>query len=368
MRFKVTKEDTGSRARCGVMDTLHGSIETPVFMPVATQATVKGLSGSEIRSCGVDMIISNAYHLYLRPGAEIIAASGGLHGFMNWDGPITTDSGGYQVFSLSELRRIGKKGVEFQSHLDGSRHMFTPESVVDLQIKLGSDIMMPLDECVRYPATRSYVEDSVDLTLDWAKRSIEQIERRKARNALFGIVQGGAFRDLRRKCAERLVDMDFDGYSLGGIGVGEPPSLINEITEYTAGLLPRGKVRYLMGVGPPMDVMKAISFGIDMFDCVVPTRNGRNGQAFTSRGVEQIRNASCKKEQGPVDPECSCYTCSNYSRSYLRHLINSNEMLGARLISLHNIYFYANLIKRSREAIARGGFRDLMKEIEAVYK
>jgi queuine tRNA-ribosyltransferase len=181
-------------------------------------------------------------------------------------------------------------------------------------------------------------------------------------------VQGGAFRDLRRKCAERLVDMDFDGYSLGGIGVGEPPSLINEITEYTAGFLPRGKVRYLMGVGPPMDVMKAISFGIDMFDCVVPTRNGRNGQAFTSRGVEQIRNASCKKEQGPVDPECSCYTCSNYSRSYLRHLINSNEMLGARLISLHNIYFYANLIKRSREAIARGGFRDLMKEIEAVYK
>ncbi|MDP8299210.1 MAG: tRNA guanosine(34) transglycosylase Tgt [Candidatus Tantalella remota] len=356
MNFTVQHKDKDSKARAGAMITAHGEVSTPVFMPVATQATVKALSSQDLTDCGVQMIISNAYHLYMRPGAEIVKNAGGLHKFMSWDGAITTDSGGFQVFSLAALRKIKEEGVEFQSHLDGSRHFFTPENVIDLQLALGSDIMMPLDECVHYPAERDYVEDSVGLTLRWAQRSKDRLSETGAANRLFGIVQGSTYRDLRKQCVEELVDMDLDGYALGGIGVGEPVELINEITDYTAALLPNDKVRYLMGVGTPPDILEAISSGIDMFDCVVPTRNGRNGQAFTFSGEKQIRNAPFKEDFRPIDPECGCHTCSNYTRGYLRHLFNTSEILGMRLVSLHNIYFYANMIKSAREAIRKGVF------------
>jgi queuine tRNA-ribosyltransferase len=279
---------------------------------------------------------------------------------MGWNGAITTDSGGFQVFSLAELRKIEEKGVEFQSHIDGSRHFFTPENVIDLQISLGSDILMPLDECVHYPATRDYVVDSVELTLKWAKISRDRFLERASTGGLFGIVQGSSYKDLRKQCVEELVNIGFDGYSLGGIGVGEPVELMREMTEYIAEILPENKVRYLMGVGTPAEVLEAISFGIDMFDCVVPTRNGRNGQAFTSEGIKQIRNATYKDDYRPIDTECNCFTCRNYTRGYLRHLINAGEMLGGRLVSLHNIQFYADMIRSSREAIAEGKF-DIFK-------
>ena len=350
------------------MTTRHGEVSTPVFMPVATQATVKTVSSSELADCGIEMIISNAYHLYMRPGKNIIEKAGGLHSFMGWKGAITTDSGGFQVFSLAELRKIREEGVEFQSHIDGSRHFFTPESVVDFQLALGSDIIMPLDECVHYPAERDYVQDSVDLTLKWARRSKERFLEGEAKSALFGIVQGGTYRDLREKSVHETVAMDLDGYALGGIGVGEPVELINEMTDYTSSMLPEDKVRYLMGVGTPPDVLEAISCGVDMFDCVVPTRNGRNGQAFTSSGEMQLRNAPFKEDFGPIDPKCACPACRNYTRGYIRHLFNTDEILGLRLVSLHNIYFYAKLIQASRQAIREGRFSAFKKEFLAGYK
>ncbi len=360
--FIIEHYDTGSKARCGRFETVHGRVNTPVFMPVATRGTVKTLSNDELRSSGVEMLISNAYHLYLRPGTGIISASGGLHKFMGWEKAITTDSGGFQVFSLAELRNIREEGVEFQSHIDGSRHFFTPEGVIDIQLALGSDIMMPLDECVHYPATRDYVEDSVALTLRWAKRSKERFAGKERKGALYGIVQGGTYRDLRERCAGELIGMDMDGYALGGIGVGEPTELIDEMTDYTASLLPKEKVRYLMGVGTPINVLQAISCGIDMFDCVVPTRNGRNGQAFTTHGERQIRNALFKEDFSPIDPTCACFACRNYSRGYIRHLFNVDEILGPRLVSLHNIYFYVKLIEHSRQAIRENRFLAFKKE------
>ncbi len=331
-------------------------------MPVATQATVKTISSQELVECGIEMLISNAYHLYMRPGRETIEKAGGLHRFMGWEKAITTDSGGYQVFSLAELRKIKEEGVEFQSHIDGSRHFFTPESVIDFQLALRSDIMMPLDECVHYPAERNYVEDSVDLTLKWAKRSKARLLEKKGESSLFGIVQGSTYRDLRKRCVEEIVAMDLDGYALGGIGVGEPPELINEITDYTTSLLPEDRVRYLMGVGTPPDMLEAISSGVDMFDCVVPTRNGRNGQAFTFSGEMQLRNAPFKDDFRPIDPECDCFTCRNYTRGYIRHMLNASEILGLRLVSLHNIYFYAKLIQVSREAILQDRFTQFKNE------
>lgn len=362
MPFNVEHKDTHSKARAGKMTTLHGEVKTPVFMPVATQASVKTLSSQDLAECGVQMIISNAYHLYLRPGVDIIAKAGGLHKFMGWNGAITTDSGGFQVFSLAELRRIAEEGVEFQSHIDGSRHMFTPENVIDFQLAIGSDIMMPLDECVHYPAERDYVEDSVGLTLRWAKRSKERLVAKNGRSALFGIVQGSTYRDLRKRCVEELAAMDMDGYALGGIGVGEPEELIHEMTDYTASLLPENKVRYLMGVGTPPDVLEAIAAGVDMFDCVVPTRNGRNGQAFTSSGEVQLRNAPYKEDFRPIEEGCGCFACRNYTRAYIRHLFNTSEILALRLISLHNIYFYAKMIESSRKAIEEGRFAEFKKD------
>ncbi|MCK4518287.1 tRNA guanosine(34) transglycosylase Tgt, partial [Candidatus Babeliales bacterium] len=322
----------------------------------------------ELEACGVEMLISNAYHIHMRPGKEIIEKAGGLHNFMGWKKAITTDSGGFQVFSLAGLRKIREEGVEFRSHIDGSRHFFTPENVVDFQILLGSDIIMPLDECVHYPARRHYVEDSVDLTLRWAERSRVRLDARPGNSALFGIVQGSTYRDLRKRCVEGLVGIDMDGYALGGVGVGEPVELINEVTEYTASLLPEDKVRYLMGVGTPPDVLEAISSGIDMFDCVVPTRNGRNGQAFTFSGEFQLRNAPFKQDFSPIDPECECFTCANYSRAYIRHLINAGEILALNLISLHNIYFYVKLVTLSREAVMEDRFSDFKKRFLEKYR
>lgn len=360
--FTLEHKDTDSQARCGKLITAHGEVPTPVFMPVATQGTVKTISNKELLECGVDMLISNAYHLYMRPGREILGKAGGLHDFMGWKKAITTDSGGFQVFSLAELCKIREEGVEFRSHIDGSEHFFTPESVVDFQLLLGSDIMMPLDECVHYPAERNYVEDSVDITLRWARRSKTRLAEKEGKSRLFGIVQGSTYHDLRGKCVRELIDMDMDGYALGGIGVGEPVELINEMTEYTASLLPEDKARYLMGVGTPPDMLEAISSGIDMFDCVVPTRNGRNGQAFTFSGELQLRNAPFKDDFSPIDPECGCFTCRNYTRGYIRHLFNVGEILAMKLISLHNIFFYIKLIELSRTAVQADRFAGFKKE------
>jgi queuine tRNA-ribosyltransferase len=368
MKFSVEHKDKSSRARYGKMKTPHGEVATPVFMPVATQATVKAVSNRELEDCGVEMVISNAYHLYLRPGKETIERAGGLHKFMGWERPITTDSGGYQIFSLADLRKIKDEGVEFQSHIDGTRHFLSPEDVVDFQLTLGSDIIMPLDECVHYPATRDYVEDSVGLTLRWARRSKDRFSKKNSKAALFGIIQGSTYRDLRKRCVEELAAMDMGGYALGGIGVGEPVELINEMADYTASILPEDKVRYLMGVGTPPDMLEAISSGIDMFDCVVPTRNGRNGQAFTFCGQIQLRNAPFKQDFSPIEPDCNCFACQNYTRSYIRHLFNTDEMLGPQLVSLHNINFYVKLIQRSREAIRKDRFLEFKKQFIEKYR
>ena len=367
MKFKLEHKDKDSRARLGKITTSHGEVATPVFMPVATQATVKAVSSQDLIDAGVEMIISNAYHLYMRPGEEIIKKAGDLHKFMDWPRAITTDSGGFQVFSLADLRKIKEEGVEFQSHIDGARHFFTPELVVDFQLALGSDIIMPLDECVHYPAARDYVEDSVGLTFRWCERSKKHFKETDSQSALFGIVQGSTYKDLRKRSVEETVALDMDGYALGGIGVGEDTDLINEITDYTAGMLPEEKARYLMGVGTPTDVLDAIAFGIDMFDCVVPTRNGRNGQAFTSCGEMNLKNAPYKDDFSPIEEGCECPACKNYTRGYIRHLFNASEIMGPRLVSLHNIHFYVNLIRSAQDAIKKGQFSLFQKEFIAQY-
>ncbi|MBI5143852.1 MAG: tRNA guanosine(34) transglycosylase Tgt [Candidatus Omnitrophica bacterium] len=356
--FKLIHKDKSTKARLGKLKTAHGEVNTPVFMPVGTQGTVKTISNEELKDCDVEIILGNAYHLYLRPGLEIIKKAGGLHKFMGWAGPILTDSGGYQVFSLAVLRKISEDGVEFSSHIDGSRHSITPEKAVEIQLALGSDIMMTLDECVHYPAARDYVEQSLGLTTRWAKRSKEFFENAKVENKklLFGIVQGSTYSDLRKKAVQDLLEIGFDGYAIGGVSVGEPQNLIYEVAGYTASLLPEDKARYLMGLGTPPDMLEAIALGIDMFDCVVPTRNGRNGQAFTRNGDLQLRNSEYKEDFKPIDETCECYACRNHSRAYIRHLFNTQELLGLRLVSLHNIHFYVKLIKRTREAIKKDSF------------
>ena len=366
MSFKLLHKDTTSKARAGVLATPHGKVHTPCFMPVGTQATIKTLSTEEVASSGAEMIMANAYHLYLRPGETVLKKAGGLHKFMAWDGPIMTDSGGYQIFSLAVLKKVKKEGVEFKSHIDGSKHLMTPEKVIEFQKVLGSDVMMPLDECLHYPVNRSEVEDSLKITHDWAKRSKKAKGRTK--NLLFGIIQGSTYKDLRKRAVEEIVDIDFDGYAIGGVAVGEPTELIHEITEHTAGLLPEEKVRYLMGVGTPLDMLDAIAEGADMFDCVVPTRNGRNGQAFTSCGELQLRNAPFKEDFAPIDEKCDCYTCKNHTRSYIRHLFNTDELLGLRLVSLHNIHFYVKLIAISRKYIEKNAFDKFRKEFRENYR
>jgi queuine tRNA-ribosyltransferase len=340
-------------------------------MPVGTQGTVKTLSPAELEQIGAQIVLSNAYHLFLRPGIEVIKKAGGLHKFMSWNKPILTDSGGYQIFSLALLRKVNDKGVEFQSHIDGMKHFISPEDAVGIQGDLGVDIMVVLDECVHYPCARGQAEVAMKRTLDWAGRSkLFFDERRTAdggRRKLFGIVQGATYEDLRQECAERLVEMDFDGYAIGGVSVGEPKNLMYNIASFTADFLPQDKPRYLMGVGLPQDIIAAVENGIDMFDCVVPTRYGRNGTAFTSAGKLTVRNAPFTGDFTPLDPDCNCYTCKNFSRAYLRHLFNTEEILGLRLVSLHNVHFFLGLMRRIREAISQGRFKEFKEGFLNVY-
>jgi queuine tRNA-ribosyltransferase len=329
-------------------------------MPVGTQATVKTLSHQDLIECGAQIMLSNTYHLYLRPGIEVIKQAGGLHKFMGWDRPILTDSGGFQVFSLATLMKVKDEGVEFSSHIDGSRHFLTPEKVVELQQGLGSDIMMPLDEPVSYPCSKTKAREALDRTLDWARRS----KAIKGPQLLFGIVQGSSYEDLRKEAAEELIKIGFDGYAIGGVSVGEGEDLIYEVTEYTAELLPEDKPRYLMGVGTPLDILEAVSMGVDMFDCVMPTRNGRNGTAFTRTEKLLLRNSKYTRDFTPIDKTCCCFTCRNYTRAYIRHLFNTEEMLGLRLVSLHNVYFYVMLMKEIRDAISKNQFAKYKKEVQ----
>ncbi len=366
MKIEITAKDRSTRARTGKVKTSHGEFETPAFMPVGTQATVKTLSNDELKDCGVQILLSNAYHLYLRPGADIIRNAGGLHKFMNWDRPILTDSGGFQVFSLAVLRKITDEGVEFQSHIDGSKHFLTPKDMLGFQTVLGSDIMMVLDECVHYPCERGAAKRAVKRTLEWARLSKTAFDDTSSgsnrKQYLFGIVQGASYEDLRKECAEELVGMDFDGYALGGLAVGEPREITNEITDFTVSLLPEDKPRYLMGVGEPRDILEAVSRGIDMFDCVVPTRNGRNGTAFTFEGRFSVRTAVNSSDLSPIEEGCGCYACRNHTRSYIRHLFNTDEILGLKLVSLHNVYFYQRLMREIRQAIKEGKFTEYKNE------
>jgi len=341
-------------------------IHTPVFMPVGTSAAVKTLSPEDLDSSGVQIILGNIYHLYLRPGHELISRAGGLHGFMSWDKPILTDSGGFQVMSLQGLRKITREGVRFQSHLDGSYHFFTPEKVMEIQKTLGADIIMAFDECPSYPATKKYIEESMALTLEWTKRCQEAHQGNDIQ-ALFAIVQGGIYEDLREESARALINMDFPGYAIGGLAVGEEKEHMYRITGFLDEVLPENKPRYLMGVGTPLDLLVNVMNGIDMFDCVMPTRNARKGTVFTTRGKVIIKAARYKEDFGPLDPGCDCYTCRTFSRAYLRHLFNIDEMLAMRLASLHSIHYYNNLMKRIREAISADKLQLLLEEIRSVY-
>lgn len=356
--FKLLATD--GEARAGELLTVHGSVPTPVFMPVGTQATVKTLTPSQLLSAEVPMLLANTYHLHLRPGEETVAALGGLHRFMNWSRPILTDSGGFQVFSLAELTRITEDGVRFRSHIDGDTVELTPESVVDIQARLGADIIMPLDECTAFPTEKSYAREAMERTLDWARRSIDH--RQGSEQALFGIVQGASYADLRIECARGLVEMDFAGYAIGGLSVGEGSQVMNEMLEVTMPELPEDKPRHLMGVGPPGDLLAAIACGADMFDCVLPTRNGRNGFAFTSTGIVRMRNAKHADSDAPLDPACSCTTCGNFERGYLRHLFQAEEILGMTLVSLHNVAFFCRLMSEARHAIVEGRFDRFCRE------
>jgi len=347
--FELLHRDSESEARLGKITTPHGEVETPVFMPVGTQGTVKGLTPETVHDLGARIILGNTYHLHLRPGHELIRAHGGLHTFMNWHHPILTDSGGFQIYSLGALRKITEDGISFQSHIDGSRHFISPEICVEIQEALGSDIMMCLDECISYPADFNYAEKSLDMTLRWAKRC--RAARHNESQALFGISQGGKYTTLRKRGIEELVDIGFDGYALGGLSVGEPKEVMREITADCTPLLPEEKPRYLMGVGLPEDIVESVYHGIDMFDCVMPTRNARNGMLFTSSGKVVIRNARYREDNSPVDSECDCYTCRNYSRAYLRHLFVAGEILAVVLNTIHNIRYFMNLMATIREAI-----------------
>lgn len=373
--FKHIHTDNFTKARAGIITTDHGQIETPIFMPVGTQATVKTLSPHDLLEAKARIILGNTYHLYLRPGQKLIQNFGGLHHFMNWELPILTDSGGYQVFSLQDLRKIDQHGISFRSHLDGSKHFFTPASVLEVQRSLGSDIMMVLDECAPYPSSREYAEASNQLTLAWARLARDLFEKQEPlyghRQWLFGIVQGSTYKDLREISAGALVEMDFPGYAIGGLAVGEPKDTMMEITDFCTDILPESKPRYLMGVGKPEDILEAVERGVDLFDCVIPTRNARNGTVFTSKGKMVLKAARFKEDQKAIDEDCDCYTCRNFSRGYLRHLYNANEILGLRLATLHNIHFYLWLVREARAQILQNSFKswkelmvnNVMKEI-----
>ncbi|MFD1955396.1 tRNA guanosine(34) transglycosylase Tgt [Paenibacillus thailandensis] len=361
--IKVCKQ---SGARLGRVHTPHGVIETPTFMPVGTLATVKTMSPEELKAMNAQIILSNTYHLFLRPGHELIKKAGGLHKFMNWDRPILTDSGGFQVFSLSEMRKISEEGVEFRSHLNGDKLFLSPEKVMEIENALGPDIMMAFDECPPYPADHAYAKQSLERTTRWAERCLKS-HARPHDQALFAIVQGGMYEDLRRQSAADLTSMDFPGYAIGGLSVGEPKHLMYEVLDYTVPLLPSTKPRYLMGVGSPDALVEGSIRGIDMFDCVLPTRIARNGTTMTSQGRLVVRNAAYAEDFGPLDPECSCYTCQNYSRAYIRHLIKADETFGIRLTTYHNLHFLIQLMKNVREAIMEDRLLDFRDEFFEKY-
>lgn len=353
--FNLVKKDTGSSARLGKMITAHGIVNTPAFMPVGTQATVKSLTPEQIQSCGAEIILGNTYHLYLRPGHETIKKLGGLHKFMNWTSPILTDSGGFQVYSLGALRKIMDDGVMFRSHIDGSKHFLTPQKAVEIQEALGSDIMMCLDECTPYPATFSETKKSLDLTVKWAKLSRDA--KICSEQALFGIVQGGTHLDLRRRAVDEIIPIGFDGYALGGVSVGEPKEMMYAIAEAITPMLPEDKPRYLMGVGTPEDIVYGVSCGIDMFDCVIPTRSARHGLLFTNSEKVVIKNARFREDDAPIDETCDCYTCKNFSRAYLRHLYVAGEILAMVLNTIHNVHYYMRLLAQIREALENNDFK-----------
>jgi len=356
IEFRVIAEDTETGARAGELTTPHGVIETPVFMPVGTQATVKTLAPSDLIELDARIILSNAYHLFLRPGADVVREAGGLHGFMGWDRAILTDSGGFQIFSLGHLNKVRDDGLEFQSHLDGLRHFMTPEDNMALQRDLGADIIMAFDECVAYPATHEQAKVSTELTIRWAGRCLAEWSRDPREQSLFGIVQGATYADLRERCARELVEMGFPGYAIGGLAVGEPKPVMREMIQATVALLPSGKPRYFMGQGFPEDIVDSVAQGVDMFDCVMPTRNARKGSLFTSRGRLVVKNAKYARDDRPIDPDCGCYACRNFSRRYVRHLFRSDEALGPRLASIHSLAFYLDTMRAMRAAIIEGRF------------
>ena len=364
--YELLHECKQTGARRGVIHTPHGDIQTPIFMPVGTQATVKSMTPEELKEeVKAQIILSNTYHLYLRPGQEIVKEAGGLHNFMKCDRPILTDSGGFQVFSLSSLRKIREEGVAFHSHLDGSKHLFTPESVMKTEEDLGADIIMAFDECCPYPSTYEYTKNSMERTTRWAKRCKEA--HTTENQALFGIIQGGFFEDLRKKSAEDLIALDLPGYAIGGISVGEPKEEFLKMLYYTTPLMPKDKPRYLMGVGTPDYLIEAALAGIDMCDCVLPTRIARNGTALTSHGKVVVRNATYERDWTPLDPECDCYTCKNYTRAYIRHLVKANEILGVRLLSIHNLRFLTRLMENIRTAIENDCLGDFRTEFYKKY-
>ena len=358
LSFRIAARDGNSAARLGLMDTAHGPVETPAFMPVGTHGVVKSLTPHELRASGTSILLGNTYHLYLRPGHELIRDLGGLHRFMAWDGALLTDSGGFQVFSLASLRHVRDEGVDFRSHLDGSSHLLSPELSIEIQESLGSDIMMALDECPSQPSTYDTNLRAVERTTLWAERSLRA--RSSGSAALFGIVQGGLFEDLRRRHAAEIVSLGFDGHAIGGVSVGEPREEVRSVVAATASLLPEDRPRYLMGVGRPEELVEMIGHGIDLFDCVLPTRNARNGQLFTSRGTLSIKREEYARDPLPADPECDCPTCRDYSRAYLRHLFKSGEILSSRLNSIHNIHFYQSVMAQVREAIAQGRYGEFL--------
>ncbi|MBI9070748.1 MAG: tRNA guanosine(34) transglycosylase Tgt [Melioribacteraceae bacterium] len=368
MKFELKGKDPNSKARAGLLETDNGIIETPIFMPVGTQGTVKAVKQRVLQDeIKAQIILGNTYHLYLRPGTDILEKAGGLHKFMNWQNPILTDSGGFQVYSLTELRKMKKDGVEFRSHLDGSKHFFTPEKVVGIQRSIGSDIMMVLDECTPYPCDYDYAKKSTQLTSDWALLNREAFENSKPlyghSQAQFGIIQGSVYKDLREKSAKDLMKLDFEGYAIGGLAVGEPAEDMYEIVDFTTDFMPDEKPRYLMGVGRPENILEAIERGVDMFDCVMPTRNARNAYLFTSKGFVSMRNAIYKDDFTSLDDECSCYTCKNFTKAYLRHLYVAREILALELASIHNLTFYLNLVKEARKHIIDGTFKEWKNNI-----
>jgi len=363
LKFSVINKDKNSKARAGFFETDHGVVETPAFMPVGTQGSVKAVNQGYLeKDINAQIILSNTYHLYLRPGTEVLEKAGGLHKFMNWRKPILTDSGGYQVYSLSSLRKLKEDGVEFRSHLDGSTHFFSPEKVIQIQRSIGSDIMMVLDECTPYPCDYEYAKKSTELTSKWAILNKEAFENTKPlydhNQFLFGIIQGSVYKDLRESSAKDLLQNNFDGYAIGGLAVGEPTEMMYDITNFTTDFMPEDKPRYLMGVGRPENILESIDRGIDMFDCVMPTRNARHGVLFTNSGVLTLTNAKFKDDFDKVDENCNCYTCQNYSRAYLRHLFNSGELLALQLASIHNLHFYISLMSEARKRILERSFKE----------